>query len=89
MGALVYVEGTMGGETVQEPEGTVADGKGVGEEACVERWGWESVDVEGRYRTRQGGVFCRGGWIRRGFRGDLGGLLGLDVVDDVDDVSGV
>ena len=46
---VVYVEGAVGGEAVEEPEGAVADGEWVREEAGVERWGGESVDVEGRY----------------------------------------
>ena len=44
----VYVEGSAGGETVEKPEGAVADGGGVGEEAGVEGWGGESIDGEGR-----------------------------------------
>lgn len=32
----VYVEGSVRGETVEEPEGAVADGEEVGEEAGVE-----------------------------------------------------
>ena len=49
MGAGVYVEGSVGGETVEEPEGAVADGKGVWEEAGVEGWGGESIDGERRH----------------------------------------
>ena len=45
MGALVYVEGAVGGEAVEEPEGAVADREWIGEEAGVERWGLKSVDV--------------------------------------------
>ena len=45
VGALVYVEGAVGGEAVEEPEGAVADREWIGEEAGVERWGLKSVDV--------------------------------------------
>lgn len=51
VGAVVYVEGAVGGEAVQEPEGAVADGEGVGDEAGVERWGGKGVDVERGYRA--------------------------------------
>ena len=47
MGTGVYVEGSMGGETVEEPEGAVANGKRVWEEAGVEGWGGGSIDGEG------------------------------------------
>ena len=49
MGTGVYVEGSMGGETVEEPEGAVANGKRVWEEAGVEGWGGDSIDGEGRH----------------------------------------
>lgn len=45
VGTLVDVEGAVCREAVQEPEGAVADRQGVWEEAGVERWGWEAVDV--------------------------------------------
>ena len=51
MGTSVYVEGSMGGETVEEPEGAVADGKRVWEEASVEGWGGESIFGEGSHRV--------------------------------------
>ncbi len=47
--AMVYVESAVGGEAVEEPEGTVADGEGVGEEAGVKRGVGKSVDVERGY----------------------------------------
>ena len=46
VGAVVYVEGAVGGEAVQEPEGAVADGERVGDEARVQRWDVASVDAE-------------------------------------------
>ena len=49
MSALVYVEGAAGGEAMKKPEGAVADGVGVGEEASMKRWDWKSVDVGWRY----------------------------------------
>lgn len=51
VGALVDVEGAVGGEAVQEPEGAVADRQGVWEEAGVERWDWEGVDVQRGHGT--------------------------------------
>ena len=47
VGALVDVDGAVGGEAVEEPEGAVADGEGVREEAGVEGWDRQGVDVEG------------------------------------------
>lgn len=49
MGTDVYVEGSMSGETVEEPEGAVANGKRVWEEAGVEGWGGEGIDGERRH----------------------------------------
>ena len=51
MGALVDVEGAVGSQPVEKPEGSVADGEGVGKEAGVEWWGEKNVDVERRHRT--------------------------------------
>lgn len=51
VGALVDVEGAVGGQAVEKPEGSVADGEGVGKEAGVERWGQKNVDVERGHRT--------------------------------------
>lgn len=49
--ALIDVEGAVGGEAVQEPEGAVADRQGVWEEAGMERWDWEGVDVQRGHGT--------------------------------------
>ena len=84
MGTGVYVEGSVGGETVEEPEGAVANGERVGEEAGVEGWGGESIDVEGRDGVRERGFLAWGCREGGGF-GSL--LLGLDVVDYVDYVA--
>ena len=86
MGAGVDIEGSVGGEAVEEPEGTVADGKGVGKKPGVEGRGSQRVDVEGGNRIGEGGLLAWCCWERWVFA-VLGLLFSLDVVDDVDDIA--
>lgn len=87
VGAFVDVDCAVRGEAVEEPEGAVADGVRVREEARVERWSGEAVEVEGGDGAGEVDAVC-GCW-REGWGFGLLLFCALDVSDDVRNVAGV
>lgn len=87
MGAFIDVEGAVRGEAVEDPEGAVADGVRVREEARVRRWFGEAVEIKGGDGAGEVDDVCGCCW--KGWR--FGWLLicALDVSDDVRDVAGI
>lgn len=87
VGAFVDVECAMRGEAVEEPEGAVADGVRIGEEAGVGRRFREAVEVEGGNGAGEVDAVCGCWW--KGWRFGLVLFCALDVPDDVRNVAGV
>ena len=66
MGAFIDVDGPMRGKAMEEPEGAVADGVQVWEEAGVEWWFGEIVEIEGGDGTGEVDAVCGRWWEGRG-----------------------